>query len=204
MIIVGLTGSIGMGKSTAAAAFAKRGVPIFEADATVHALYRGAAAGPIEAAFRGTTRDGVVDRVALSERALGDKTAIATLEAIVHPLVRAEETAFLKRAAAAGHPVVVLDIPLLFEKNGELRVDVTVVVSASAEIQRRRVLARPSMSPAKLDAILALQMSDAEKRRRAHFVIDTNRSLAAADRQIASIWRSLMQMSAKGLSRRLR
>ncbi len=204
MIIVGLTGSIGMGKSTAAAAFAKRGVPIFEADATVHALYRGAAAGPIEAAFRGTTRDGVVDRVALSERALGDKTAIATLEAIVHPLVRAEETAFLKRAAAAWHPVVVLDIPLLFEKNGELRVDVTVVVSASAEIQRRRVLARPGMSPAKLDAILALQMSDAEKRRRAHFVIDTNRSLAAADRQIASIWRSLMQMSAKGLPRRLR
>lgn len=195
MIVLGLTGSIGMGKSTTAAMFAARGVPVYEADAAVHRLYRGAAVPLVEAAFPGTTRDGAVDREALSAAVLGRPEAIARLEAIVHPLVRAEEEAFLAAARRDGRRVAVLDIPLLFETGGEARVDAVAVVSADAEVQRHRVLARPGMTAEKLAAILARQMPDAEKRRRAHFIVDTGRGLAAAERQVDGILRALAQTS---------
>ncbi|MEJ1159706.1 dephospho-CoA kinase [Prosthecomicrobium sp. N25] len=194
MIVLGLTGSIGMGKSTTAGIFAERGVPVHEADATVHRLYRGSAVPFVEAAFPGTTRDGAVDRERLSAAVLGRPEAIARLEAIVHPLVRAEEAAFLDRCRAAGVPLVLLDIPLLFETGGADRVDAVAVVSAPPEVQRARVLARPGMTAEKLDAILARQMPDAEKRRRAHFVIDTGRGLEAARAQVDGILRTTAQM----------
>lgn len=202
MIILGLTGSIGMGKSTTAAMFMARGVPVHEADATVHRLYRGAAVAPIEAAFPGTTRDGTVDRDLLSARVLGRPDEIRRLEAIVHPLVRAEETAFLDAARRSGRPVVVLDVPLLFETGGEARVHAVAVVSADAAVQRTRVLARPGMTEAKLDAILARQVPDAEKRRRAHFLIDTGRGLAAAEAQVDGILKVVAQMSSGTTARR--
>lgn len=198
MIVLGLTGSIGMGKSTTAALFAARGVPVYEADAAVHRLYAGRAAPLIEAAFPGTTKDGVVDRGLLGGRVLGRPEAIAKLEAIVHPLVRAEETAFLAAARKTLAAVAVLDVPLLFETGGEARVDATVVVTADPGIQRARVLARPGMTEDKLDAILARQMPDAEKRRRAHFLIDTGRGLEAAGAQVDAILRAVSQMSGKG------
>ena len=194
MIVLGLTGSIGMGKSTTAAMFAARGVPVYEADAAVHRLYRGRAVPLIEAAFPGTTGAGAVDRDRLSAAVLGDREAIARLEAFVHPLVRDEEAAFLDAARRAGRTVAVLDIPLLFETGGEARVDAVAVVSAPPGVQRARVLARPGMTEAKLDAILARQMADAEKRRRAHFVIDTGRGLAAAEAQVDGILRALANM----------
>ena len=195
MIRLGLTGSIGMGKSTTAAFFRTFGVPVHDADATVHALYRGAAVEPIEAAFPGTTRDGVVDRTLLAARVLGDAAAIARLEAIVHPLVRDAERAFLAAARAAGHRVVVLDIPLLFETGAEARVDAVVTVTAPLEVQRTRVLARRGMTDEKLDHILARQMSDAEKRRRSHFLLDTGRGLEPARRQVAGVLRAVAAMN---------
>ncbi len=187
MIRLGLTGSIGMGKSTTAAFFRGFGVPVHDADATVHALYRGAAVAPIEAAFPGTTRDGEVDRPTLAARVLGDDAAVKRLEAIVHPLVRDAEIAFLDKARAEGRRVVVLDIPLLFETGSETRVDAVVTVTAPAEVQRARVLARPGMTVEKFEQILARQVSDAEKRRRSHFLVDTARGLEPARRQVAAV-----------------
>ncbi|MGQ4274315.1 dephospho-CoA kinase [Terrihabitans sp. B22-R8] len=177
MIVLGLTGSIGMGKTTVAAMFAAEGVPVFEADAAVHALYRGAAAPLIEQAFPGTVREGVVDRRALSAAALGKPEALKRLEGLVHPLVRQAETDFIEAAREAGSSLAVIDIPLLFEKGGADRCDAILVVSAPTEVQRARVLARPGMNEEKFAAILAHQMADEEKRRRADAVIDTGTGL---------------------------
>ncbi|MCR9283808.1 MAG: dephospho-CoA kinase [Rhodobacteraceae bacterium] len=191
MIRIGLTGSIGMGKSTTAKMFAAEGVPVHDADATVHALYSGRAAPLIEAAFPGTVSDGKVDRLLLSPHVLGKPEAMKKLEAIVHPLVREEEQLFLQRARADHRRIVMLDIPLLFETGGEARVDVVVVVTADAQVQRDRVLARPGMSEDRFEAILAKQMPDAEKRRRAHFLVDTGRGMEAAKRQVRAILKAL-------------
>ena len=187
MIVLGLTGSIGMGKSTTAKMFADAGVPVHDSDETVHRLYAGKAAPLVEAAFPGTTHSGVVDRTKLAGRVLGDAAALKTLETIVHPLVRADADAFLARHRAAGAPLVVLDIPLLFETGGRNRVDKVVVVTAPADIPRARVLARPGMSEEKLAAILAKQVPDAEKRRQADFVIDTGEGMDAARTAVDAI-----------------
>lgn len=195
MIRLGLTGSIGMGKSTTAEMVRAFGAPVHDADATVHALYRGAAVAPIEAAFPGTTLDGAVDRTRLGARVLGDAAALATLEAVVHPLVRAAEVAFLDRARAEGRRLVVLDVPLLFETGARDRVDAVVLVTAPAEVQRARVLARPGMTAEKLEQILARQMSDADKRRRSHFLVDTSRGLAAARVQVEAVLRACRGMN---------
>ena len=191
MWVLGLTGSIGMGKSATARMFRALGVPVHDADAAVHALYRGAAVGPVEAEFPGVTRDGTIDRVALGARVLGDAEAMKRLEAIVHPLVRAAETDFLVKARDGGARLVVLDIPLLFETGGDGRVDAVAVVSASKDVQRARVLAREGMTDEKFATILAKQMPDEEKRRRAHFVIDTGRGIGAAEHQVEGIVRAL-------------
>jgi dephospho-CoA kinase len=190
MIILGLTGSIGMGKSTTAAMFARAGVPVHDADATVHALYRGPAVPLIEAAFPGTTSDGAVSREELGKRVFGKPDEIARLEAIVHPLVHEAEAAFLTQARDERRPVVVLDIPLLLETKAGARVDKVVVVTAPYEVQRARVLAR-GLSEERLALILARQMPDAEKRARADFVVDTSRGLAAAEAQVHDILASL-------------
>ncbi len=189
--VLGLTGSIGMGKSTTAGLFRALGVPVHDADASVHALYRGEAAPLVEAAFPGTVRDGVVDRKALGARVLGDADALRRLEGIVHPLVRAAEEAFLARAAAAGARLAVLDIPLLLESGGEGRCDAVAVVTAPPEVQRARVLARPGMTGEALAAILARQMPDADKRKKAHFLVDTGRGVPAAAAQVRDIARAL-------------
>lgn len=187
MIVLGLTGSIGMGKSTTAKMFAEAGVPVHDSDETVHRLYSGKAVPLVEAAFPGVTRSGATDRTALAGRVLGDAAALKKLEAIVHPLVRAEADAFLAKNRAAGTPLVVLDIPLLFETGGRDRVDKVVVVTAPPEIQRARVLARPGMSEEKFSAILAKQVPDAEKRRQADFVIDTGQGFEAARAAVNAI-----------------
>jgi dephospho-CoA kinase len=176
MIVIGLTGSIGMGKSTVASMFAEEGAPSFDSDAAVHALYApgGAAVAPVEAAFPGVSKEGAIDRAALSARVVGNNEAIQRLEAIVHPLVRQAQAEFLRANRDAGAPYVVLDIPLLFESGGVNLVDKVVVVSAPADLQRARVLSRPGMSEGKFEAILARQTPDAEKRARADFVIDTS------------------------------
>jgi dephospho-CoA kinase len=191
MLVLGLTGSIAMGKSVTAGLFIEAGIPVHDADGTVHRLYAGAAVPLVEAAFPGTTAAGKVDRALLSSRLLGDAGAIARLEAIVHPLVRDEEVTFLRECVARGHRIVVLDVPLLFETGGEGRVDAVVVVSAPPHIQRTRVLGREGMTAAKLDLILARQMPDAEKRRRAHFVVDTSRGVDSARRQVRGILRAI-------------
>jgi dephospho-CoA kinase len=191
MFVLGLTGSIGMGKSTAARFFVEAGVPVHDADAVVHRLYDGEAAAAIETAFPGTTLSGKVDRARLAERVLDDPAAIRRLEAIIHPLVRESEVKFLADAAARAEPVAVLDIPLLFETGGEQRVDAVVVVSAGAEAQRNRVLGRPGMTESKLESILAKQMPDAEKRRRAHFVVDSSGGLDSARAQVHGILRAI-------------
>lgn len=191
MLVLGLTGSIGMGKSVTAQLFAEAGVPVHDADATVHRLYAGEAVGLIEAAFPGTTGPEGVDRAKLAGRVLDDPAAIAKLEAIVHPLVRAAEDRFLAEAAARGTRVVVLDIPLLFETGGEKRVDAVVVVTAPPEVQRARALGRPGMTEAKLAAILAKQMPDSEKRARAHFMVDSGRGMDSARAQVRGILRAV-------------
>ncbi|KIL97882.1 Dephospho-CoA kinase [Paramagnetospirillum magnetotacticum MS-1] len=175
MKILGLTGSIGMGKSTAAAMLRRLGVPVHDADATVHALFGpgGKAAAPVEAAFPGVVKDGAVDRTALGAQVFGDDAALKRLEAIVHPLVRAAERDFLARHRRAHTPLVVLDIPLLFETQGEKRCDLVAVVSAPSFLQAARVLARPGMTRARLEAVLAKQMPDGQKRRKADVVIPT-------------------------------
>jgi dephospho-CoA kinase len=189
MITVGLTGSIGMGKSTTAAMFAEAGAPVYDADAEVAALYAkgGAAVGPLEAAFPGVVRDGAVDREALRVKVLGDPEAMKRLNAVVHPLLGAGRADFFRRAEASGADIVVLDIPLLFETGGAAGVDAVVVVSAPAAVQRERVLARPGWTDQRLDAILAQQLPDADKRARADFVIDTGSGLEAARQQVAQV-----------------
>ncbi|BCG91951.1 dephospho-CoA kinase [Mesorhizobium sp. 131-2-1] len=187
MIVLGLTGSIGMGKSTTAKMFADAGVPVHDSDETVHRLYAGKAAPLVEATFPGTASSGVVDRAKLGARVLGDAAALKQLEAIVHPLVRADADAFLARQRAAGTPIAVLDIPLLFETGGRDRVDKVVVVTAPAEVQRARVLARPGMNEEKLAAILAKQVPDAEKRRQADFIVDTGQGFDAARAAVGAI-----------------
>lgn len=191
MFLLGLTGSIGMGKSTTAELFAAAGIPVHEADHAVHRLYAGEGAAAVESAFPGVLADGKVNREELSKRVLGNPEALARLEAIVHPMVRQMSREFLARAKASGARVAVLDIPLLFETGGESRVDAVVVVSAPADVQRARVLARPGMTAAKLDAILAKQMPDAEKRRRAHFIVDSSRGLDSARLQVRGILRAV-------------
>lgn len=195
-LTIGLTGSIGMGKSTTARMFAERGIPTYDADAAVHALYEpgGAAVAPLAAAFPGVAGPGGgIDRDRLRERVSGDEAAMKQLEAIVHPLVALSQRAFLERAAAAGADMVVLDIPLLFEKGGEKRVDAVVVVSAPEDVQRARVMARGQMTQAQFEAILARQTPDAEKRRRADFVIHTGLGLASAEAQVDEVIRVLRQ-----------
>ncbi|MBZ9855721.1 dephospho-CoA kinase [Mesorhizobium sp. CA13] len=195
MIVLGLTGSIGMGKSTTAKMFAEAGVPVHDSDETVHRLYAGKAAPLVEAAFPGTTGAGGVDRAKLGARVLGDAAALKRLEAIIHPLVRADADAFLARNRAAGAPLAVLDIPLLFETGGRDRVDKVVVVTAPADVQRQRVLARPGMSEEKLASILASQVPDAQKRRQADFVIDTSQGLDAARAAVTAIIAKLTGVS---------
>ena len=189
--VIGLTGSIGMGKSTTAAMFARRGVPVHSSDAAVHRLYSGEAVAAIEAAFPGVTAAGAVDRARLAERVVGDPEELARLEAIVHPLVRQSEEAFLAKARANGHRLALIDVPLLFETDAAGRFDAIVVVTADPEVQRARVLARPGMTEAKLASLLARQVPDQEKRRRAHFLVDTGRGLAAAEREVDAILRAL-------------
>jgi dephospho-CoA kinase len=177
MIVLGLTGSIGMGKSTTAKLFAEAGVPVYDADATVHLIYQGEAAPAIEAAFPGTTVNGKVDRSRLSAKVVNDPAAIRRLEQIVHPMLRAYHQKFLDDAAQAGAAVAVMDVPLLFETGGDKRVDAVVVVTTTPEIQRQRILARDNMTGEMLETILARQLPDAEKRRRADFVVDTSHGL---------------------------
>ena len=182
--VLGLTGSIGMGKSATAGLFRGLGVPVHDADATVHRLYRGRAAPLIERAFPGSVTNGIVDRATLAAAVLNSSERMRQLEAIVHPLVRDEEDSFLRQVSA---PVAVLDIPLLFETGGEVRCDATLVVTAPAVVQRARVLARPGMTEEKFSAILSKQMPDADKRARAHFLVDTSRGFASAQAQVRSI-----------------
>jgi dephospho-CoA kinase len=187
MIILGLTGSIGMGKSTTARLFAEAGVPVYDADATVHMIYEGEAAPAIEAAFPGTTSGGKVDRAKLSAQVVHDADAIRRLEQIVHPMLRAYHQRFLDEAEQSGAPVAVVDVPLLYETGGEKRVDAVVVVTTSPEAQRERILARDNMTAEKLDAILARQLPDAEKRRRADFIVDTSHGLDPVRARIRDI-----------------
>lgn len=195
MLVVGLTGSIGMGKSTTAGFFAARGVPVHDADACVHDLYAGAAVAPVEAEFPGVVLDGRIDRASLGQRVFGDAAARRRLEAIVHPLVRAAESRFLAAAARGGASMAVLDIPLLFETGAESRCRVVVVVTARAGVQRARVLSRPGMTVERFEAVLASQMPDAEKRRRAHALVDTGSTFAESDRQVEDIRRALAAMA---------
>jgi dephospho-CoA kinase len=191
VIVVGLTGSIGMGKSTTSAMFRDEGVPVYDADAAVHAIYApgGAAVGPIEAAFPGVTGQNGVDRALLSARVVGKPDELKRLESIVHPLLGQDRAAFFEEAKDAD--IVVLDIPLLFETGGEKAVDAVVVVTAPADVQRSRALAREGMDEAKLDAILARQTADAEKCARAHFVVDTSQGLDHARAQVRKILATL-------------
>ena len=194
MFILGLTGSLGMGKSKTAGFFAEAGVPVHDADVAVHRLYEGEAVAAIEAAFPGTTSGGRVDRTRLAERVLGDADALQRLETIVHPLVRASEERFLADAKAKGAKIVLLDIPLLFETGGDRRVDAVVVVSAPPELQRARVLKRPGMTEEKFETILARQMPDAEKRPRADFVVDSSGEFDATRAQVRAIIDAVAKM----------
>jgi dephospho-CoA kinase len=188
--VLGLTGSIGMGKSATAGFFREAGVPVHDADASVHALYRGQAAPLVEQAFPGSTRDASVDRAALGGMVLGDPEALKRLEAIVHPLVRAAEIEFLRACVAASAPLAVLDIPLLFETGGNRRCDAVLVVTAPAPVQKQRVLERPGMTLEKFEAILAKQTPDSAKRSQAHWLIDTSRGFEAARRQVRDVIRA--------------
>lgn len=187
MFILGLTGSIGMGKSTSAKLFAEEGVPVHDADAAVHALYEGKAAPLIEAAFPGTTQNGKVDRQKLGAVVVGNHEALKRLEGIVHPLVAEARDHFLAKARLDGAKVAVLDIPLLFEVGADKLVDAVVVVSAAPHIQRQRVLERPGMTAEKFEALLLKQMPDAEKRARADFIVDSSHSIEHARQQVREI-----------------
>jgi dephospho-CoA kinase len=201
MLIVGLTGSLGMGKSTAAAYLREHGIPVFDADAEVHRLYADAAVAPIEAAFPGSTVDGKVDRARLSTALLSAPQRFAELEAIVHPLVRASERAFLKAEAARGTQIAVLEIPLLFETGADKLVDATVVVSATPELQRERLLKRDNLTREKLEHLLKRQMPDAEKRARAHFVVDTSGEVSASRAQLDVILAQLKHRQGEAFAR---
>ncbi len=192
--ILGLSGSLGMGKSVTAKMFADAGVPVHDSDATVHQLYEGEAVVPIERAFPGTTADGTVDRTKLAAIVLNDKAALARLESIVHPLVSQSTDRFLAEARKRGNKVVVLDVPLLFETRAERRCDAVVVVSAPAEVQRARAFERPGMTEERFKAILAKQMPDAEKRRRADFIVDSSRGFDDAQAQVGDILRAVASM----------
>lgn len=194
MFILGLTGSMGMGKSTTAHLFAEEGVPVHDSDAVVHALYEGDAVAPIEEAFPGTAAGGRIDRQKLGQRVVGDADAMKRLEEIVHPLVRKSGQEFLSKAKREGAPIVVLDIPLLFETGAEARVDAVVVVTAPAEMQRERVLARPGMTAEKFEALLAKQMPDAEKRKRADFIVDSGHGIEPARAQVRDILAKIAKM----------
>jgi dephospho-CoA kinase len=194
MRILGLTGSIGMGKSTTAKLFMEAGVPVYDADAAVHKIYEGEAAPAVEAAFPGTTVDGKVDRAKLSAKVVHDPAAIKQLEQIVHPTLGASRQKFLQAAEQSGAPVVVMDIPLLFETGGEKRVDAVVVVTTTPENQRERILARGTMTNEALDAILARQLPDPEKRKRADFVVDTSHGLDPVRTRIRDILAEVVKM----------
>jgi len=195
MFVLGLTGSLGMGKSTTARFFVEEGVPLHDADAAVHRLYEGEATPLIEAAFPGTTSGGRVDRDKLAKKVLGDSAAIKKLETIIHPLVGRAEARFLDEAARKDAAVVVLDIPLLFETGADRRCDAVVVVSAPADVQRARAFERPGMTEEKFQAILAKQMPDAEKRARADFVVDTSKGFDAARAQVREILGRIARMA---------
>lgn len=191
MLIVGLTGSIGMGKTTTAGMFLDAGVPVHDSDKAVHELYESAAVGPIAAVFPETVENGRINRVALGKRVLGDAQALRRLEGIVHPLVSTSRQSFLDRLRGTGCPICILDIPLLFETGANLDVDVTLVVTATAAVQKQRVMARPGMTEERFNAIVSRQMPDSDKRRNAHFVIDTSWGLNAARRQVSCLLRAL-------------
>ncbi|MBD8665982.1 dephospho-CoA kinase [Rhizobium sp. CFBP 8752] len=200
MIVIGLTGSIGMGKSTTAQMFAQEGIPVNDADQVVHDLYHGEAVDPIAEAFPNAVRDGVVDRQELSRQLSAAPEKFKLLESIVHPLVRKREAEFLDKHKSAGAALVVLDIPLLFETGGKKRVDFVVVVSCDPQVQRQRVLARPGMTEEKLSMILARQVPDAEKRARADFVIDTGAGLETARSSVREIIGKLKAGSRNGIT----
>jgi dephospho-CoA kinase len=197
MFVLGLTGSIGMGKSTTAKLFAEAGIPTYDADAAVHRLYEGEAAAAVEAAFPGTTTNNKVDREKLSAAVVGDQVAMKKLEALVHPMLRAHEQTFLSEAEKSGAKVALLDIPLLYETGTEARVDAVAVVTTSPEIQRERILARPNMTQEKLDAVLARQMPDSEKRKRADFIVDTSHGLDPIRKQIKEILARVATMTTR-------
>lgn len=199
MIVIGLTGSVAMGKSATARMFAEEGIPVFDADAAVHSLYEGVAVAPVEAAFPGVTENGKIDRERLAKRVFGNPAALKTLEEIVHPLVRAARDRFLAEARRSGAEIVLVDIPLLFETGGDNAVDVIVVVTAPVDVQRARLLERPGMTPEKIEGMLARQMPDSEKRRRADFLVDTSRGFDAARADVRKI---LDQLRERGAPRR--
>ena len=195
MFVIGLTGSIAMGKTTTARLFAEEGVPVHDADATVHKLYAGEATGLIEAAFPGSTKNGTVDRVKLGQQVTNDPPALRRLEEIVHPLVRNAERKFLREAEIAGATIVVLDVPLLFETGGDVRCDAVVVVSAPSNTQRQRALERAGMTEQKLAAIMAKQIPDDEKRQRADFIVDTSQGFEHARAQVREILKTVATMA---------
>lgn len=199
MLVLGLTGSIGMGKSTTARLFSEAGIPVYDADAAVHAIYEGEAAPVIEATFPGTTVDGKVDREKLSAKVVHDTAAMKRLEEIVHPMLHVYRRAFLEQAERSGAAVAVVDVPLLFETGGEQDVDAVVVVTTTPDIQRKRIMARNNMTSEKLEAILARQLPDAEKRTRADFVVDSSHGLDHVRAQI----REILAAAAKMPRRRL-
>ncbi len=201
MLIVGLTGSIGMGKSTLAAHMRARGIPVFDADAEVHRLYAAEAAPLVEQAFPDTTFAGVVDRKRLSAALAKEPDGFKRLEAIVHPLVRTSERAFLHEAKSAGHPLAVLEIPLLLETGADRVVDIVILASAGPELQRQRVLERPGMTREKLSLILARQLSDAEKRRKAHVVVDTGQALPQTLENLDTVLAQLASRTGKAFER---
>jgi dephospho-CoA kinase len=198
MLRVGLTGSIGMGKSTTAKLFAEAGIPVNDSDAVVHDLYAGEAVQPVEAVFQGVSKNGSIDRQELARRLAAEPSGFERLEKIVHPLVRKREREFVDRQSAAGAEIVLLDIPLLFESGAEERVDVVVVVSCDPQIQRDRVLARPNMTEEKFNMILSRQVPDAEKRARADYVVDTGHGIEAARQRVAEIFTDLKRRIADG------
>ena len=196
MLVLGLTGSLAMGKSTVASMFGDEGAAVFDADRAVHDLYRGEAVRLVEAAFRGTTRDGVVDHARLAATVVADKEALAKLEGLIHPLVAEAENRFRAATAAGGRRVAVLDVPLLLETGGEKRVDAVIVVTATAKIQRERGLRHDRMSDERFAALVARQMPDADKRARAHVVIDNGGDLPATRKQVEDVLRAVAGMAA--------
>ncbi len=199
MLVLGLTGSIGMGKSTTARLFSEAGIPVYDADAAVHAIYEGKAAPVIEATFPGTTVDGKVDREKLSAKVVHDTAAMKRLEEIVHPMLHVYRRAFLEQAERSGAAVAVVDVPLLFETGGEQDVDAVVVVTTTPDVQRKRIMARNNITSEKLEAILARQLPDVEKRTRADFVVDTSHGLDHVRAQIREILAAAAKMSRQRL-----